>query len=92
MLNVEKKEEPYFGANIFNNRQKRVIIEYSSQYPVSLKYDTNLECIVFDHIEPIDGISINNFDLYAPNLSYDIFKKTETGWELETNIYLNNNK
>ena len=92
VLNLEKKKTPYFGANIFNNKQKRILIEYSSKYPVSLNYDIELECIVFDHIEPIDGVSINNFNLYAPDLSYDIFRKTKNGWKLETNIYLNNNK
>ena len=92
VLKLKKKTDPVFGSSIFNNTQKRIIIEYSSKYPISLRYDEKLEYIVFDHIEPIDGISINNFDIYAPNLSYDIFKKTDMGWELETNIYLNNEK
>ena len=92
VLTLGKKTPPYFGANIFNNQKNRIIIEYSSQYSISLKYDKELECIVFDHIEPIDGVSTNNFNLYAPNLSYDIFKKTDLGWRLETNIYLNNNE
>ena len=92
VLNIKKNEAPFFGANIFNNKQQRIIIEYSSKYPVSLKYDQKLEYIVFDHLEPMDGISIGSFNLYAPNLSYDIFKKTKLGWELEEKIYLNNEK
>ena len=92
VLSLTKKTAPVFGASIFNNTLKRIILEYSSKYPISLRYDKKLEYIVFDHIEPIDGISINNFDIYAPNLSYDVFKKTDLGWQLETNIYLNNEK
>ena len=92
VLNFPKQQAPNFGANIFNNNQQRILIEYSSQYPISLKYDTHLEYIVFDHLEPIDEISIENFSLYAPNLSYDIFKKTKLGWILEEEIYLNNEK
>ncbi len=92
VLSIPKKKNPFLGANIFNNKQKRIMIEYSSKYSVSLRYDKKLEYIVFDHVAPIDGISINNFDIYAPNLSYDIFKKTDFGWKLETDIYLNNTK
>lgn len=92
VLNFNEKNKPYFGANIFNNNQNRILIQYSSDYPVSLQYDQELEYIVFDHLEPIDEISIGNFNLYAPNLSYDILKKSKLGWELEQNIYLNNRK
>ena len=90
VLTITKNKQPLFGANIFSNNQQRFIIEYSSQYPISLQYDEELEYIVFDHLEPIDGISINNFSIYATNLSYDVFKKTDFGWLLEENIYLNN--
>ena len=92
VLKLDKKQEPVFGANIFNNNQKRIILEYSNKYSMSLSYDNDLDYIVYDHLEPIDGISINNFEIYAPNLSYDVLKKTELGWQLETNIYLNNTK
>ena len=92
VLKFSKQERPHFGASIFNNNQHRIIIEYSSAYPISLKYDQKLNYIVYDHIEPIDGISINNFNIYATNLSYDILQKTEFGWELKENIYLNNEK
>jgi len=92
VLKIKKKKTPVFGADIFGNKQYRIVLEYSNKYPISLKYDEQLKCIVFDHIEPIDGISKNNFSLYAPTLSYDIFKKTDFGWELEQSIYLNNGK
>ena len=92
VLTLDKKQEPIFGANIFNNNQNRIILEYSNKYSMSLTYDNNLDYIVYDHLEPIDEISINNFEIYAPNLSYDILKKTEVGWQMETNIYLNNTK
>ena len=92
ILTIPKSDEPIFGANIFNNNKYRIIIEYASQYPISLGYDENLDYIVFDHIEPIDGISTNNFGLYATNLSYDILKRTQFGWQLEESIYLNNLK
>ena len=92
MLKIEKKQNPIFGADIFNNNQHRIVIEYSSQYAISLQYDENLEYIVFDHLEPIDEISKNNFSIYATNLSYDVFKKSKLGWEFEGNIYLNNEK
>ncbi len=92
VLKITKKQDPFFGVSIFNNDNKRFIIEYASKYPISLKYDPKLEYIVFDHLEPIDEVSINNFSIYATNLSYDIFKKTKFGWKLEKEIYLNNQK
>jgi len=69
-----------------------MIIEYSEKYPISLKWDSEIQSIVFDHLEPIDGVSRDNFSLYVPNLSYDILEKSENGWQLKTNIYLNNSK
>ncbi|MAQ31869.1 MAG: hypothetical protein CMD26_03950 [Flavobacteriales bacterium] len=92
VLKIVKKQDPFFGASIFNNDNKRLVIEYASKYPISLKYDPKLEYIVFDHLEPIDEISINNFSIYATNLSYDVLKKTKFGWILEKEIYLNNQK
>jgi len=38
------------------------------------------------------GRGINNFSIYATNLSYDVLKKTKFGWKLEKEIYLNNQK
>tara|TARA_B100001250_G_scaffold386901_1_gene383825 strand:+ start:106 stop:891 length:786 start_codon:yes stop_codon:yes gene_type:complete len=90
ILTIDKNKKPIFGANIFNSTKQRFLIEYSSKHPISLQYDKELESIVFDHLEPIDGVSQNNFSIYATNLSYDILKKTDFGWKLETNIYLNN--
>ena len=92
VIKFEKKKDPIFGADIFNNNQKRILIEYSSDYSVSLQYDDKLNYIVYDHLEPIDEISTNNFSIYVPNLSYDVFKKTDFGWKQEKNIYLNNKK
>jgi len=92
ILKVDKNKIPSFGAKIFNNNKYRFLIEYSSQHPISLQYDDELEYIVFDHLEPIDGVSKDNFSLYATNLSYDVFKKTDFGWQLQENIYLNNAK
>ena len=92
VIQIDKNTHPIFGAKIFNNSNSRIIVEYSEQYPISLKWDETIESIVFDHLEPIDGVSKNNFSLYAPNLSYDILEKNENGWELKTNIYLNNKK
>jgi len=92
VLQIEKHNEPIFGAKIFNNNNSRMIIEYSEKYPISLKWDSEIQSIVFDHLEPIDGVSRDNFSLYVPNLSYDILEKSENGWQLKTNIYLNNSK
>jgi len=92
VIKINKNMPPKFGAKIFHNETRRIIIEYSKKYSVSLKWDESIESIVFDHLEPIDGISEGDFSLYVPNLSYDILKKTETGWQLITNTYLNNSK
>ena len=83
---------PFFGAKLFNNNLHKIILEYSNKYSISLKYDEELDCIVYDHLEPIDGFSYNNFEIYAPNLSYDVLSRAESGWQIETNVYLNNNK
>lgn len=83
---------PFFGAKIFNNNLHKIVLEYSNKYSISLNYDEKLDCIVYDHLKPIDGLSYNNFEIYAPNLSYDVLNRTKSGWQIETNIYLNNNK
>ena len=92
VLKFSPDKSPSFGANIFNQKEKRIIIEYNSKYPISLKYMKDIECIVYDHTQPLDEVSLNNFSLYAPNLSYNVLQKTKKGWLLEKSIYLNNKK
>tara|TARA_B100000902_G_C27011029_1_gene764792 strand:+ start:45 stop:482 length:438 start_codon:yes stop_codon:yes gene_type:complete len=92
VINITKNMPPKFGAKIFHNETRRMIIEYSKNYSVSLKWDESIDCIVFDHLEPIDGISEGDYSLYVPNLSYDILQKQDTGWKLITNTYINNSK
>lgn len=88
MLNNGKIQ---FGAPVFKTGGKtktRIIFEYNAQTTMSLKYEDELNRIVFDHLSPSDPRpeAKNMFSLYGPDLSYDALKFSKGFWILQKNI------
>lgn len=65
---------PVFEKEMFFNgrdRVDRVVLEYSSQVAISVRFDTNLEMITFDHLVPFHEIYQGHFEFYGPDGSYN---------------------
>ena len=63
-----------FGKPVFNYRNKlcnRIIFEYSAKVSMSLKYNNDLNMIIYDHLSPSKPSYEGHFMYYGPDFSYD---------------------
>ena len=88
-----------FGLSIFDYpeerfNKKRVILEYSDEAYVSLKfYETKSESqIVFSHLSPSTPQMEGYFQFYYPDLSYDRFVLKRGKWIFESDSEVKNPK
>lgn len=89
LLWFDRKMTPYFGAPAFVSERgikNRFILEYNELSSVKLNYQSKLNLIYFDHLEPVDGVSYNVLSSYVPTSDVDgfIFKKGK--WSLVKQI------
>lgn len=63
-----------------NNQQDRMVLEYSSQVSISVRYDPAIRMITYDHLEPLHPVYRNNFEFYGPDGSIDGLQFTDGAW------------
>ena len=91
VLYFTQSGKPRFGSNVFSMlygtgrrtkrvTQKRVMFEYSSKAAMALRYDPELEMIVFDHLSPSSSHLKGNYQYYGPDWSYDALKFDKGKW------------
>jgi len=80
---------PNFGYPLFDVAQgkaKRVIFEHSNKATMSLRYDTQRDKIIFDHLTP-ESPGLKEFrEFYVPDMSYDAYSWDGTQWVLIEDI------
>jgi len=84
-----QRRKPRFEKEMYqvgNIQQDRVVLEYSSQVSISVRYDPSIRMITFDHLEPLHPIYRNNFEFYGPDGSYDGLKFTDGLWVFQRDI------
>ena len=85
VLYFNDQNEPVFGKSIFHYQNKlmcRVIFQYSSKVKMSLKWNSKMKMIIFDHLAPPGSSYTGNYAYYGPDFSYDGFRFEEGRWEL----------
>lgn len=95
ILYFNENTQPIFGAPILkmnDGTRNRMILEYSQQASISIKYDHEKEYIVFDHLEPLDGVEYGMYEFYVPSLSYDGLTFKNGKWRLVENLPVYNSK
>lgn len=83
VLTFDNNGTPRFGADIFNlpkKNPKRVIFEYSSSCSMSLKYNSQKDSIIFDHLAPTEPQLEGQFQYYCADMSYDGFGFKHGKW------------
>ncbi|PKP38909.1 MAG: hypothetical protein CVT98_04275 [Bacteroidetes bacterium HGW-Bacteroidetes-15] len=93
VIHIQNNGEPVFGHPIFkikNQTISRVIFEYSSRANMVLKWEKDLNMIVFDHLSPLRPDYIENYQFYVPDFSFDAFKFVEPYWEYTADIDIRN--
>lgn len=83
------RNKPRFEREMFSNGNDlvdRVVLEYSQQVTISVRYEPSLDLITFDHLVPLHPIYENNFEFYGPDGSFDGLEFEEGRWVLQNDI------
>jgi hypothetical protein len=78
-----QRNKPRFEKGLFlvgDRSQDRMVLEYSSQVSMTVRYDGAIRMIVFDHLEPLHPIYKNNYEFYGPDGSFDGLKYSDGIW------------
>ncbi len=84
-----QRGKPVFRGDQFlvgGKVKDRIIMEYSADVAVSLRYNSELQMIVFDHIVPLHPIYQGNYQFYGPDGSYDGFRFIDGIWVLDEDV------
>ena len=60
--------------------QDRIVLEYSADLAASVRYNKELDMIVYDHLAPLHPIYTGNYQFYGPDGSYDGLTFEEGIW------------
>ncbi len=82
-----------FGTPVFHLEKvikNRIIFEYSARVAMMLRYDDELNMIVFDHLSPTEPQYEGEYQFYGPDFSYDGLKPVSCYWDLVEDLDLKN--
>jgi hypothetical protein len=78
-----ERNGPRLGAPIFRAKKgtlKRVVLEYSSEVMVTLKWNAKEKRIIFDHLSPRDSSMEGIYSFYGPDFTYDSYTLDKNKW------------
>jgi hypothetical protein len=84
-----QRSQPRFAKELFFNgrdNQDRMVLEYSSQVAISVRFDLGMDMITFDHLVPFHPIYENNYEFYGPDGSFEGLQFEDGTWILRTDI------
>jgi hypothetical protein len=93
VLYFDDHNEPVFGKSIFHYQNKlmcRVVFQYSAKVKMSLKWNSKMKMIIFDHLAPPSSAYTGNYAYYGPDFSYDGLRFEKGRWELVEKVDVRN--
>ena len=91
---IIKRGKPQFTTSGFEHNGKqedRLVLEYSSQVSISVRYNEALDQIVFDHLVPLHAVYTGNYEFYGPDGSYDGLEFENGTWIYREDLDARNN-
>ncbi|MCB0480077.1 MAG: hypothetical protein KDC83_01535 [Flavobacteriales bacterium] len=85
----EKYDEWRFGKKVFYvpfQDNYRIIMEYSAEVTMSLKYHKKRKQIVFDHLVPASVGMEGIYEYYVPDMSFDALEYRKDQWYFIQNV------
>lgn len=88
VMNVQRNTPIFVRSLFFNGRDRvdRLLLEYSDQVAISVRYNQGADMITFDHLVPFHSIYENNYDFYGPDGSYDGLEFSGGLWNYRDDI------
>jgi hypothetical protein len=84
-----QRHKPQFVRELFFDGRDlvdRMVLEYSSQVAMSVRYDPGVQMITLDHLVPFHPIYNGNYEFYGPEGSYDGFEFDAGTWIFREDI------
>jgi hypothetical protein len=66
--------------------EDRIVLEYSADLAVTVRYNEELDMIIYDHLVPLHPLYHGNYQFYGPDGSYDGLTFTEGSWVLKEDV------
>lgn len=92
VLAIQRNAPNFERSFFFNGRDKvdRLVLEYSNQVAISVRYNQGADMITFDHLVPFHPIYENNYEFYGPDGSYDGLEFSGGLWNYRDDIDVRN--
>ncbi len=78
-----------FGAPLFfreSNWHNRIVFEYSARVSMTLRYNEELEMIIYDNLEPRESRYRGNHEFYGPDMTFSGLRLRFGRWDEVKNI------
>jgi len=95
VMYFDNKQKPRFGKDVFKEskfNKRRVILEYTEDAYVSLRYHPEKKWIVFNHLMPMKPELEGVYEFYRPDMSFDAYELMKNGWELLEDVDIRQEK
>jgi hypothetical protein len=88
VLAIQRNTPEFVKALFFNGRDRvdRLVLEYSKQVSISVRYDPGTGMITFDHLVPFHPIYEKNYEFYGPDGSFDGLEFADGIWNYRDDI------
>jgi len=92
VITIHRNTPNFERSLFFNGRDKvdRLVLEYSDQVAISVRYNQGADMITFDHLVPFHSIYENNYEFYGPDGSYDGLEFSGGVWNYRDDIDVRN--
>lgn len=88
VLVINRNSLQFEKGLFFNGKDRldRLVMEYSTQVAMSLRYDPEMDMITFDHLVPFHPIYNGNYEFYGPDGSFDGLEFAAGTWIFREDI------
>lgn len=86
---IIRRNQPVFTQDLYfdgSDYRDRAVLEYSSQLAISVRYNSTLNQIVFDHLVPLHPVYSGNYEFYGPDGSYDGLEFSNGLWTIQMDV------
>lgn len=82
VLSIQRNAPHFVQSLFFNGRDRvdRLVLEYSKQVTMSVRYDPLVDMITFDHLVPFHAVYERNYEFYGPDGSFDGLEFSDGTW------------
>jgi hypothetical protein len=88
VITIQRNTPRFIKSLFYNGREyvDRLVLEYSDQVAISVRYDPGTDMITFDHLVPFHPIYEKNYEFYGPDGSFDGLEFSDGLWNYRDDI------